>query len=872
MLETEPYLIDNSKSGEYDSECDVECNDNFDLKAGTSNNICQLDGNASVEESLDGYDTDDDINSEPIRAVLVPAQSQAGQPFSLEVGSDRVQAPSSLPLAMIANFRSAYNKAKNIKRNLTTLGLDLMIASESWERPNFPLPDLLDSPHYSILSYCRGRETPAVRQDGRHAGKLYPAKTGGGAAIIYNKHRFKAIETDIGVPAGIEAVWTVLAPCRLDSQLQRVQRICVGAVYIAPRSPYKEETIDHIIHTIQVIRAKYNNEVHFLVAGDFNRVSVREVLHSYGALQQMCGVPTRKGATLELVLTDLHTYMEPPTLQPALQVDEGAKGKDSDHQAIILAPKASGLFVVQREKRRVKTRPMPQSKVDLFCAELTKHRWGDVLDAEDVNIKVNLYHKYQRDLLDKKFPEKTVMISNLDKAWMTPELKQILRQVQRERLQNGKSVKFKQLWAKFCRLKRRQIKTFHKKFVQDLKVTSPGKWYMMMKKLGGLDQMNTEKIEVKSLRGLSDKESAAAVAQSFAAVSQEYSPLDREQLPAFLPAGRPEQVGVFQVLDRIKKLGKTKSTLPIDLPDKLRIECALDLAEPLTDIINSCLRTGQFPAAWRREWVTPVPKAKRMEDLETCKDLRKIASTSDSAKIFESFLRDWITKDIGDKIYINQFAGKTGVGTEHMIVWMMDRVLKLLDQPGMSASVSASVDWSDAFSRTDPTKTVQKLIWMGLRPSIIPIIIEFLEDRLMSLKFNGEESPLFHLIGGGPQGSWNGQNCYLTASNDNTDFVQQEDRFKYCDDVNILELIMIGAILTHYNFHDHVASDIGIDQSFLPLSESVTQQNLTQISDWTTNNLMQLNKNKTNYLVFTRSRQDFATRLTLDGQILEICH
>ena len=104
MLETEPYLIDNSKSGEYDSEREVECNDNFDLKAGTSNNKCQLDENASVEESLDGYDTDDDIDSEPIRAVLVPAQSQAGQPFSLEVGSYRVQAPSSLPLAMIAIF------------------------------------------------------------------------------------------------------------------------------------------------------------------------------------------------------------------------------------------------------------------------------------------------------------------------------------------------------------------------------------------------------------------------------------------------------------------------------------------------------------------------------------------------------------------------------------------------------------------------------------------------------------------------------------------------------------------------------------------------------------------------------------------------
>jgi hypothetical protein len=556
--------------------------------------------------------------------------------------------------------------------------------------------------------------------------------------------------------------------------------------------------------------------------------------------------------------------MHPPSLQPALQVDEGAKGKDSDHQAL-----ASSQFVVKPEKRKVKTRPMPQSKVDLFCAELTQHRWEEVFETEEVNMKVDLYHQYQRDLLDKYLPEKTVTISNLDKAWMTPELKQLLRQVQRERLNKGKNGKFKQLWAKFRRLKRKQIKTFHKKFVQDLKVTSPGKWYMMMKKLGGLDQMNAGKIDVKSLRGLSDKEAAAAVAQSFAAVSQEYSPLDREQLPAFLPAGRPEQVSVFQVLERIKKLGKTKSTLPIDLPDRLRIECAIDLAEPLTDIINSCLRTGQFPVAWRREWVTPVPKPKRMEDVETCKDLRKIASTSDSAKIFESFLRDWITEDIGANIDINQFAGKTGVGTEHMIVWMMDRVLKLLDQPGMSAVVAASVDWSDAFSRTDPTKTVQKLIRMGLRPSIIPIIIEFLEDRVMSLKFNGEESPLFHLIGGGPQGSWNGQNCYLTASNDNTDFVNQEDRFKYCDDVNILELIMIGAILTQYNFYEHVASDIGIEQSYLPLEESITQQNLTQISEWTSNNLMQLNKKKTNYQVFTRSRQDFATRLHLDGQVLE---
>jgi hypothetical protein len=162
----------------------------------------------------------------------------------------------------------------------------------------------------------------------------------------------------------------------------------------------------------------------------------------------------------------------------------------------------------------------------------------------------------------------------------------------------------------------------------------------------------------KELRGLTDAECAEAIGQSFASVSQEYSALDRSQLPAFLPAGRPEEVNVFQVMEKIRKLGKTKSTLPIDIPDKLRVECALDLAEPLTDIFNSCLRAGSFPVMWRREWCTPVPKPKDGGELKTCDDVRKVASTSDFSKIFESFLRGWVTEDIGAKININQFAGK----------------------------------------------------------------------------------------------------------------------------------------------------------------------------------------------------------------------
>jgi hypothetical protein len=99
--------------------------------------------------------------------------------------------------------------------------------------------------------------------------------------------------------------------------------------------------------------------------------------------------------------------------------------------------------------------------------------------------------------------------------------------------------------------------------------------------------------------------------------------------------------------------------------------------------------------------------------------------------------------------------------------------------------------------------------------------------------------------------------------------VPEEDQYKYCDDLSILELVLVGEILTEYNFKEHVASDVGIDQKFLPPQQLRMQQHLNSVAEWTDNNLMRLNEDKTNYLVFTRARQQFATRLTVNGKWLE---
>ena len=139
----------------------------------------------------------------------------------------------------------------------------------------------------------------------------------------------------------------------------------------------------------------------------------------------------------------------------------------------------------------------------------------------------------------------------------------------------------------------------------------------------------------------------------------------------------------------------------------------------------------------------------------------------------------------------------------------------------------------------------------------------------MKVKFNGEESDELLLIGGGPQGTLLGLIEYLVQSNDNADSVDEEDRYKYIDDLSVLEVIYLTGLLTDYNFYEHVASDIAIGQQFLSSSNYNTQQTLDSISNWTEENLMMINEEKSNFMVFSRADTDFATRLKLNDNNIE---
>ena len=626
-----PYNSSSLKSGI------LQCDGADTASETSSNDDDSNDETSGAEENETEFESEDEVDAEPEPVVLVPAADQVpGQPLVLEVDpTGRAALPNSLPLGMITNARSLYNKIDNYIRFLREVGPDYSLVSETWEYEGrrISLQQMLGHTSYKVLSFRRPR-----KEDGH-------IHTGGGCAIVYNESKFKVEQLDFEAETGVETVFAIFTPHQFDFQNQTVKRICVGSVYIAPRSQHKTETIETIIQVIHYVRSLYDNQVNFTIAGDFNRTDHTDILESYGALHQCVTVGTRQasedGASLSLIFSDLHTHYHPPTTLPPLQVDEDKNGVDADHKIIIFAPKANPNFQVKRRTRTIKTRPIPDSKISAYGKDMQSQSWQDVLGEADVDLKTVNFHKTITRVRNKHFQQKSVTVSNLDKKWMTPELKSLHRRMKREFYKNRKSQKWKKLKKEFKRKKRKIILNFHETFVTDLKLTNPRKFYQMCKRIGAVDQMNAGELFVKCLAGLSDEESAEVVGQHFAAVSAEHSPVDHEQLPAFLPSLPPPQVTEWEVYCKLIKLKNTRSTLEIDIENKLRKEVSAELTTPLTDIINTALNQQRWPAIWKHEQVTPTPKCL---PAETLKNLRKIACSSDYNKLFEGFIKGW-TRD-----------------------------------------------------------------------------------------------------------------------------------------------------------------------------------------------------------------------------------
>ena len=123
------------------------------------------------------------------------------------------------------------------------------------------------------------------------------------------------------------------------------------------------------------------------------------------------------------------------------------------------------------------------------------------------------------------------------------------------------------------------------------------------------------------------------------------------------------------------------------------------------------------------------------------------------------------------------------------------------------------IDWSKAFDRQCPLLGIKSFMENGVRRNLIPVLANFFQNRKMIVKWKGLLSTVRDLPGGGPQGTITGGLEYKSQTNNNCDFIETIKKYKWVDDLSLLEMInLITVGLSSYNFRNHVASDIGICQ------------------------------------------------------------
>ena len=382
-----------------------------------------------------------------------------------------------LPIVANINPRSLYGKENELKTFIEEHAIDCTFLSETWERLNFPLENLLEMEGYQVISN-------PYQRTGR----------GGRPALIIKKENYlikNLTNTVIDIPWGIEAIWVLLTP-KNNKGNENIKRIILCSFYSPPNSNTKFQLIDHISGIYHFMSAKYGEGLHFIMAGDSNDMKIDNILQLSHAMRQVVIDYTRLNppAILDPIITTLGNYYQTPECLQPLGPDINSQCVESDHKIVKMKPISFEENICSRNFRNISVRPITESGMGKLECWFKNQTWADILNTECVNEKAI---KLQNTVLQKVgeyLPLKNRKISNDDQPWYTEELKKLKRKKSREYRKNRRSEKYTILNKKYDKKLKIAQRRYKKEKIDDVLSSSDRQWYSKLKRMTQYDQEN----------------------------------------------------------------------------------------------------------------------------------------------------------------------------------------------------------------------------------------------------------------------------------------------------------------------------------------------------------------------------------------------
>ena len=136
--------------------------------------------------------------------------------------------------------------------------------------------------------------------------------------------------------------------------------------------------------------------------------------------------------------------------------------------------------------------------------------------------------------------------------------------------------------------------------------------------------------------------------------------------------------------------------------------------------------------------------------------MRNISGLLTFDKVMEKMISELMISEMKAKTDPSQYGNEKGTSIQHYLIKMVHRILTALDTNSKRetfAVVANLIDWNSAFPRQCPKLGVDSFIKNGVRPSMIPLLVNYFQDRQMSVVWHGCQSVPRRIKGGGPQGA-----------------------------------------------------------------------------------------------------------------------
>ena len=436
--------------------------------------------------------------------------------------------------------------------------------------------------------------------------------------------------------------------------------------------------------------------------------------------------PTRDKHLLDLVISDMHSYLKAEVLP-----------EFSDHNGVLVtmslnmhAEETVPRIYWQYSKANWKNLKETLSLVDWSFVD-------ELMPSQATEKFVEVVMSAAR----KHIPRKTVQELKSTHPWLTAECKSLIR-----RKHAAQGTEQFAAEAKHCSEGLlREYSAFVARKKNELKRCANGSrlWW----KLAHTIMRRAEKCcSIPSLRDEAGEwvTSASAKAELFAKTFAEKVKLPEPVINAFSDIGETsERMGGCFLLRRrtackiLGQLSQHSGTGPDELPALILKECASTLSLPFAKLARRIISCGEWPSCWRVHWICPIHKKK---SVTVPGNYRGVHLTAQLSKAMERYIGKLFLPFLGKTLAYgpNQFAYTQERGARDAIFFMVHNWIWLLCH-GRKIALYCS-DVAGAFDRVKTKRLLEKLRAKGVHEQILRVLASWLKTRRANVVVGGSRS------------------------------------------------------------------------------------------------------------------------------------